>query len=201
MSKKMKYTATNMARPFWVREMITGATLKIEGYSDKEIRQKSYDENIFQARSENAKVKVASGVIARLNTLDDCVIEKLANCNMETAKQIVIYSIMKDDKFFFDFMNEIYKDKIILKDYKIQDSDIKIFIQRKQEQIPEVAAWIETTVKRLTSQYGTYLKEAGFINKTKNTFDIIKPMIDKQLQDHLIEIGDEIYLQAMIGEI
>ena len=47
---------------------------------------------------------------------------------METASQIVIYTIMKSDEFFFDYMNEIYKDKIILKDYKILDSDIKIFI-------------------------------------------------------------------------
>lgn len=201
MSKKLEYTATNMARPFWIKEMITGASLRKEGYSDKEIRNKSYEENIFQARSENAKVKVASGVISRMNMLDNYIIDMLVNCNMETAKQIVIYAIMKDDKFFFDYMNEIYKDKIILKDYKIQDSDVKIFIQRKQEQIPEVAAWVETTVKRLTSQYSTYLKDAGFINKTKENLEITIPIINKQLQDHLIEIGDEIYLQAMIGEI
>ena len=201
MSKKLEYTATNMARPFWIREMIIGATLKQEGYSDKEIRQKSYEENIFQARSENAKVKVASGVIARLNALDDFLIDMLCKCNIESANQIAIYSIMKTDKFFFDYMNEIYKDKIILKDYKIQDSDVKIFIHRKQEQIPQVAAWVDTTVKRLTSQYGTYLKDANFIDKKKDFMEIITPIIDRSIIEHLIEIGDEIYVKAMIGEI
>lgn len=44
---------------------------------------------------------------------------------------IAIYSIMKRDKLFFDFMNEIYKDKIILRNYKIQESDLKVFINRK----------------------------------------------------------------------
>ena len=39
MSKNLGYTATNMARPFWIREMIIGDTLKKEGYSDKEIRK------------------------------------------------------------------------------------------------------------------------------------------------------------------
>lgn len=201
MSKKLKYTATNMARPFWIREMIIGAILKQEGYTYKEIRQKSYEENIFQARSENAKIKVASGVIARLNALDDTLIEMLSKCNIETANQIAVYSIMKTDKLFFDYMNEIYKDKIILKDYKIQDSDIKIFINRKQEQIPEVASWIDTTIKRLTSQYGTYLKDANFLIKSKDYMEILVPIVDKTLKDYLIEIGDEIYLSAMIGEI
>ncbi|MEG1287671.1 MAG: DUF1819 family protein [Clostridium sp.] len=201
MSKKIQYTATNMARPFWVQEMIVGANLKKEGYSNKEIRQKSYEENIFQARSNNAKVKVASGVISRLNTLDEHLINTLVDCNLETAKQITIYSIMKDDKFFLDYMNEIYQDKIILKEFKIQDSDINIFIERKKEQIPEVAAWVDTTVKKLTSQYRTYLKDAGFINKNKTTIEITKPIIDNNLKNHLIDIGDEIYLRAMIGEI
>lgn len=201
MNKKLEYTATNMARPFWIREMIIGATLKQEGYTYKEIRQKSYKENIFQARSENAKIKVASGVIARLSSLDDTLIDMLCKCNLETANQIAIYSIMKTDKLFFDYMNEIYKDKIILKDYKIQDSDIKIFIHRKQEQIPEVASWVDTTIKRLTSQYGTYLKDANFINKNKDYMELIVPIVDKSLKDYLIEIGDEIYLSAMIGEI
>ncbi len=201
MSKKLEYTATNMARPFWIREMIIGATLKQEGYTYKEIRQKSYEENIFQARSENAKIKVASGVIARLGSLDDTLIDILCNSNLETANQIAIYSIMKTDKLFFDYMNEIYKDKIILKDYKIQDSDIKIFIHRKQEQIPEVASWVDTTIKRLTSQYGTYLKDANFISKNKDYMEIIVPVVYKSLKDYLIEIGDEIYLSAMIGEI
>lgn len=201
MSKKLEYTATNMARPFWIREMIIGATLKQEGYTYKEIRQKSYEENIFQARSENAKIKVASGVIARLNSLDDTLIDMLSKSNLETAHQIAIYSIMKTDKLFFDYMNEIYKDKIILRDYKIQDSDIKIFISRKQEQIPEVSLWVDSTIKRLISQYSTYLKDANFINKTKDGIEIIVPIVDKSLKDYLIEIGDEIYLSAMIGEI
>lgn len=201
MSKKLEYTATNMARPFWIREMIMGASLKQEGYTYKEIRQKSYEENIFQARSENAKIKVASGVIARLSSLDDNLIEMLSRCNLETANQIAIYSIMKTDKLFFDYMNEIYKDKIILKDYKIQDSDIKVFIHRKQEQIPEVASWVDTTIKRLTSQYSTYLKDANFIIKQKEYMEIVTPIVDKSLKDYLIEIGDEIYLSAMIGQI
>lgn len=201
MSKKLEYTATNTGRPFSLTEMVIGASLIQEGYSDKEIKQKSVEENIFQARSEHYKNKIATTVLMRLNTLDEYLINKLANSDLDTAKQISIYSIMKSDKFFFEFMNEIYQDKILLRDYKIQDTDINIFIQRKQEQIPQIAKWTESTMKKLKSQYISMLQEAGFINKLKGYIEITQPIIDKSIKDHLIEIRDETYLRAMIGEI
>lgn len=201
MSKKLEYTATNTGRPFSLTEMVIGASLIQEGYSDKEIKQKSLEENIFQARSEHYKNKIATTVLMRLNTLDEYLINKLANSDIDTAKQISIYSIMKSDKFFFEFMNEIYQDKILLRDYKIQDTDINIFTQRKQEQIPQIAKWTESTMKKLKSQYISMLQEAGFIKKLKGYIEITQPIIDKSIKDHLIEIGDETYLRAMIGEI
>ena len=201
MVRKLEYTATNTGRPFSITEMVIGANLKLKGYSDKEIKEKSMNENIFQARSEHYKNKVAKTVLMRLNAIDEYLIEKLAISDIEKAKQISIYSVMKSDKFFFEFMNEIYKDKILLRDYKINDTDINIFIQRKQEQIPQIANWTESTLKKLKSQYISMLSEANFIIRNKEYIEITQPIIDKSLKDHLIEIGDEAYLKAMIGEI
>ena len=98
---------------------------------------------------------------------------------------------------FFDFVNELYKEKIILKDYKITDADIAIFINRKQEQIEKIASWRESTIRRLKNNYILYLSEAGFIKKQKNYLEIIKPVIDKTFAEHLKEIGEEIYLEIM----
>ncbi|WP_437344567.1 BrxA family protein [Terrisporobacter glycolicus] len=84
---------------------------------------------------ENFRRKIASGIILRLNTLDKYLIDLLPNSNLEVSKQVITYSIMKSDQCFFDFMNEIYKDKIILKNFKIKNSDLKVFINKKQEQI------------------------------------------------------------------
>ena len=36
---------------------------------------------------------------------------------------------------------------------------------------------------------------------SKEYIEIIQPIIDKQTQNHIIEIGDEPYLKAMIGEM
>ena len=199
MNKKLDYVATNMTMLFWANEMIIGAKLKQQGITDKEIRRLAQEENIFQARSENFRNKAASGIISRLNTLDEFTLNLLCSCNIEIAKQITIYSILKSDLLFFDFVNELYKEKIILKDNKITDVDINIFINRKQEQIQKIASWKETTIRRLKNNYILYLSEAGFVKKQKDYLEIIKPIIDKRFADHLIEIGDQIYLEAMTG--
>ena len=199
--QNQKYTATNTGRPFSFKAMIIGAKLKEDGYSDKEIREKSKNENIFQSRSEHQRIKTASTVSKRLNMLDEQLINKLINGDSTTIKQIIIYSIMKSDRFFFEFMDEVYKDKIILREFTIKDSDINIFIKRKQEQIPQIAQWTELTLKKLKTQYLTMLQEANFIKRINGAIEIIPPVIDPSLYNHLLEIGDEAYLQAMIGEI
>lgn len=199
--QNQEYTATNTGRPFSFKAMIIGAKLKEDGYTDKEIREKSKNENIFQARSEHQRIKVASTVNKRLNVLDGKLINKLINEDPTTVKQIIIYSIMKSDRFFFEFMNEVYKDKIVLREFKIQDSDMNIFIKRKQEQIPQVAQWTEITVKKLKTQYLTMLQEANFIKRRNGIIEIIQPVIDLYLYNHILDIGDKAYLEAMIGEI
>lgn len=199
--QNQEYTATNTGRPFSFKAMIIGAKLKADGYTDKEIREKSKNENIFQSRSEHQRIKTASTVNKRLNMLDEQLINKLINGDSTTIKQIIIYSIMKSDRFFFEFMDEVYKDKIILREFIIKDSDINIFIKRKQEQIPQIAQWTESTLKKLKAQYLTMLQEANFIKRINGAIEIIPPVIDPSLYNHLLEIGDEAYLQAMIGEI
>ena len=199
--QNQEYTATNTGRPFSFKAMTIGAKLKVDGYTDKEIREKSKNENIFQSRSEHQRIKTASTVNKRLNMLDEQLINKLINGDSTTIKQIIIYSIMKSDRFFFEFMDEVYKDKIILREFKIKDSDINIFIKRKQEQIPQIAQWTESTLKKLKAQYLTMLQEANFIKRINGAIEIIPPVIDPSLYNHLLELGDEAYLKAMIGEI
>ena len=194
--QSQEYTATNTGRPFSFKAMIIGAKLKADGYTDKEIREKSKNENIFQSRSEHQRIKTASTVNKRLNMLDEQLINKLINGDSTTIKQIIIYSIMKSDRFFFEFMDEVYKDKIILREFIIKDSDINIFIKRKQEQIPQISQWTESTLKKLKAQYLTMLQEANFIKRINGAIEIIPPIIDPSLYNHLLEIGDEAYLKA-----
>ena len=175
------------------------SSLILEGYKELEIKDMSIKENIFQMKSQARKTGVASIILKRLKSLDEFLLDKLANGDLETSKQIVIYIIMKTDRLFFEFMSEVYRDKIILKEKYITDSDFNVYFQRKCEQSDSVASWKEYTFYKVKQVVTRILFEAGFIKNQKGDKEINIPIIDYDLAQHLKEIGDGIYLEAMLG--
>jgi hypothetical protein len=114
---------------------------------------------------------------------------------------LMLYSIMKTDRLFFEFFNEVYKEKILIKDFSLTDKDFNIFFEHKKEQSDKVASWEEYTFYKLKQVYLRILLEAGFIKNQKGKHEIVKPIIEENLVKHLMSIGDEIYLKVLMGEI
>ena len=120
----MEYKSTIKSRPYLYKETKKAATLIKQGCSLNNIKEKSLEENIFQLESEARKREVASIIVSRLKDLDGYVIEKIANGNIETSKLLVLYGIIKTDRLFFEFMKEIYKEKIVLRDLFIRNNSL-----------------------------------------------------------------------------
>ncbi len=197
----LEYRSTIKARSYLYLELRKAASLYLQGFSIDDIRQKALDENIFSLKTKNRIREIASTVLERLEVLDEMLIDKLVNGNLETSKQIALYAILKTDKLFFEFMQEVYKNKYLIRDFIITDKDFAIFFQRKVEQSQRVAGWKDYTLYKLKQVYKRILTEAGFVKKNKRNVEIIKPLIEQELADHLNEKGDGIYLQAMLGGI
>lgn len=196
-----EYKSTIKARSFLYLELKKAAGLCLQGFSSNDIKQKALEENIFLLNSENRIKEIASTVLERLQALDKDLLYKLSTGNLETSKQLVLYSILKTDRLFFEFMQEIYRGKYLLKSYIITDKDFNIFFQRKAEQSQRVAEWTDYTLYKLKQVYKRILLEAGFVKKNGRNIEIIRPLMEQDLIDYLNEIGDGTYLQAMIGEI
>lgn len=196
-----EYKSTIKARSFLYLELKKAAGLYLQGLSPDDIKQKALEENIFLLNSENRIKEIASTVSERLQSLDKNLLYKLSTGNLEISKQLALYSILKTDRLFFEFMQEIYREKYLLKDYIITDKDFSIFFQRKAEQSQQVAEWTDYTLYKLKQVYKRILTEAGFVRKNGRNIEIIRPLMEQDLIDYLNEIGDGIYLQAMIGEI
>lgn len=195
-----EYVATNMTVGLMYKELKLTAKLIEEGLTLKEIRQKSYNENIYQARSENFKKTITSILLTRIKVLDENLIRILSTANLELEKQIAIYSVMKSDRLFFEFMREIYAEKIINKENKISSKDIENFMEIKREQSPKVNSWKNTTTNRLRSSYVGMLYEAGFAKKHNGYIEIVTPIIDYKLEQYLKDINEKFYLDIMTGE-
>jgi len=197
----LKYSSQIKVTPYLYKELKLAAKLKLKGFSSTEIKDKSIKENIFSMKTEQRKREFASTVTRRLDSLDDYLLDKVVNSDLETSKQIALYSILKTDLLFFEFMKEVYKDKILLKDYKLTDKDFNTFFQRKSEQSERVASWSEYNFNSLKGVYKRILLQAGFIDRQGVEVNIIPPVMKKELVEYLLEKGDRVYLEAMLGEI
>ncbi|MGV8984282.1 DUF1819 family protein [Clostridium sp.] len=199
MVKKLEYSSSIKSTSFLYKETKKASSLVLQGFKELEIKNMSINENIFQMKSETRKKEIASTILKRLKHLDEFLLNKLANGDLETSKQIVIYAIMKTDRLFFEFMSEVYRDKIILKEKYILDSDFNVYFARKCEQSDIVAAWKEYTFYKIKQVMTRVLFEAGFIKNQKDDKEINIPIVDYDLAQHLKKIGDTIYLEVLLG--
>lgn len=195
----MEYKSTIKSRPYLYKETKKASMLINKGLEVDGIKGKSLEDNIFQLESESRKKEVASIIITRLKSLDKEIIYDIENSNIETSKILVLYSILKTDRLFFEFMNEVYKEKIILKDLYIRDKDFSVFFQNKKEQSEKVASWSEYTFKKLKQVYIRILFESGLIVNQKGDKEIKLPIIDNEVKDYIYKNDGRVYINAILG--
>lgn len=195
----MEYKSTIKSRPYLYKETKKASSLINKGLDVNDIKEKSLQDNIFQLESEARKKEVASIITTRLKSLDRHIIYKIENSNIETSKILVLYAIIKNDRLFFEFINEVYKEKILLKDLFIRDKDFALFFQNKREQSEKVESWSEYTFKKLKQVYIRILFESGLIVNQKGDREIKVPIIESDIRDYLYSIGDKIYINAILG--
>lgn len=195
----MEYKSTIKSRPYLYKETKRASSLINRGLKMYDIKEKSLEDNIFQLESEARKKEIASIIISRLKDVDEYVIDKIENSNIETSKVLVLYTIIKTDRLFFEFINEVYKEKVLLKDLYIRDKDFGVFFQNKREQSEKVDSWSEYTFKKLKQVYIRILFESGLIVNQKGDREIKIPIIESDVRDYLYSIGDKIYINAILG--
>jgi hypothetical protein len=196
-----KYKSTIKSMAFLFLELKKASVLYLQGLKADEIKKKALEENIFLLDTENRIKEIASTVLKRIEVLDEFLLRKLTNGNLETSKQIALYAILKTDRLFFEFMQEVYREKYLLGDYIITDRDFNTFFQSKSEQSEQLASWKDYTLYKLKQVYKRILLQAGFVKKDKKNIQVVRPLMEEDVVEHLKSKGDQIYLQAMLGEI
>jgi len=196
-----QYTSILKSRPYLYLELKKASLLKIKGFGEEDIKTKAIEENIFSVNTEARKREIASTVINRIEGLDHYILDKIANGSLQTSKQLAIFSILKTDRLFFEFMKEVYREKILLKDFIITDKDFNVFFRRKAEQSSQIAEWKDYTFYKLKQVYKRVLTEAGFIKNSKKEVEIIPQIMEEEVVLYLKNIGDTPYIEVMLGEM
>ena len=196
----MKYSASLASASFWFIESKKIADFILEGYSKKEIMEMAINDNIFQVKTNNRVKEVVNGVYRRFNSFPEDILECFIRVDVNSAKVFVLISILNDDKLFFEFMHEVFKEHILLGDMTLKNRDFDIFFDNKSYQSEVVDNWTDETVARLKRGYRNMLSEAGILDTSKKEKVIIVPFVDLKLQQLLIDNNFGPYLFSITGE-
>lgn len=194
-----EYSAGLMSQSFWFVEMKKVLNLIKSGKRYDEIRNICLSENIFGAINEYRAKRMCNYVINRAKSLSPDMMELFFTSDLQTQKLINLISILKSDRLFFEFVYEVYREKIILGNYQISDSDLNVFFNNKELQSEVVLNWKESTKKHLKSTFINYLFEANILEPNGRTYTILPPILDIALERYLIISGEESIVNALTG--
>lgn len=195
----MEYSAGLTSKLFWLQESRKTASYILNGYKRTDIRNIAWKENIYQVKAEYRAYEVLNGTYRRLEALPEAVLKVFTTCDVETAKILNLIAILMDSRLFFEFMHEIYAEKIRLGEKEITDRDLNVFFSDKALQSEEVAGWTDTAVKKLKQCFTRMLYEAGILENSAKPRVIKLVHIDYRTEELLKENGLGEYLKAVKG--
>lgn len=196
----MQYNSNLLRDSFWLNETRKTAELILEGLSKEEIMDLSLNENIFGQNSERRKRDIVQTMYKRLNDFPEEILEYFLRVDVTSAKIFVLISILRNDRLFFEFMYEVFREHILVGNYILRGRDFDIFFNNKATQNEKVDSWSESNIYRLSSRYRTILNEAGVIDNSGDDKQIIVPFVDLRLKNMLIEKGFGPFVYVITGE-
>ena len=197
--RRLEYSAGSVKLSFWLSEFRKIITLLRSGKTMQEIKELAISDNIFSAATPMRSRQIFNTVSARVLSLPDDYYDLFENNSLETQKLIALIAIMNTDTLFLDFMNDVYREKLITGDCVLSDADIRIFLSGKQRESEKVAGWTDETLDRLRKCYKTYLAEAGLLERGVGDRTLIKPLIDESLAALLSENDMKPVLKVLAG--
>jgi hypothetical protein len=198
MSTDLEYSSSLNGASFLLFELKQVVKLKESGLTGQEIREKVKDQNLFQFSNKGRINRALPSVMKRAGVLDEQLSSMLREGSLETGKAINLYSIMRTDLLFFEFMSEVIGEKLQNNDYSIEKKDLNLFMTSKAEQSSKVASWSDINHEKLKRAYMQVLFESGML-KNRKSGELNRLILDEQLRTHLLHIGDAKYVQAMGG--
>jgi len=188
-----------MSHSFWYLETKNTAEYMADDISKNELMELSLNENIYQVDSERRARELVNVCYRRLKGFDNDLLTYLSTCDQNSGKLLVLISVLADDKLFFEFMHEVFREHVLLGNFTIKNSDLDIFFMNKMNQSEVIENWTETTLGKVKANYKKYLIEAGLLQKENDDYKIILPFIDYRLNELITQNNLTPYLNAITG--
>ncbi len=112
------------------------------------------------------------------NRLEELTIEQknvLAYSDLVAQKQVAFLSICKNYSFIKDFTVDVLREKVLVFNYQIHESDFKAFIDSRLMLHPELEQFSEITMKKAKQVMFRIFEQSGVINNAVER--VIQPQI------------------------
>lgn len=185
----------------WYRETKIAVEKVLHGdMTTADIRRESLDKNIFNASSASRSKEIAQAVTRRVNSVDSAYLSFFVGRNTESQQLLCIVMVMLTDHTFLEFMDSVYREKLIQQDSILRDSDIMGLFHRIQEKDESAAKWTDASLRKVRDNYKSMLKEAGLLSESGTERKIIRPILDKEMEDFLQSEGLARIYKILAGE-
>ena len=194
-----KYSSGLVSESFWFIEFRKIIKLKHEGKTWDEIKDLCLTDNLLGISKEYRAKRNYGYLKNRIDALDAGLIEVFIHADLNTQKIINLIAIAKKNRLFFEFLYEVYREKVQMGAPELTESDINIFYKNKQGQDDDVSTWTDVTLRRLRSTYMNFLTDAGLLTVSGKEKKITPPILDITLENYLKDNGDNQMIKAITG--
>lgn len=198
---KKEYSAGAVSKSFWFSEFRKYNELIHEDFTDKEIKELQKDRNIFLASSYSIGIRTVNEISRRWKILPDDFNVSFQKLSIDSQRYINLLGIIMTDRLFFEFMYEVFREKLLIKSLILEEKDFRLFFSNKSIQSDKVNSLTEQTKKRLIGTYKNYLRESNLIYDENKEIRINPPILDFDLEE-LFNNNKDIYtfIRIFLGE-
>ena len=192
----MEYRAIT-AENFYLIEMKNTCKFILENKVEEDLKKMLKANNILETVSESNFSKKFNTINKRLKFLTDNLKKQIVNTDLTSARFINLYSILCNERFILEFLEEVVKEKYDNYDYSIKESDFSNYIETKSEQSKVIQNWTAEGKRKMLVKVKNFLTEGGYLEKNKDGYKILKPIVDLAVIDEIKENGNKKILKIM----
>ena len=182
---------------FYLTEIRNTCRFILENGIQENLKELLKKNNILETFSESNFSKKYNTINKRLKSLTDNLKKQIVDTDLASAKFINLYSILCNERFILEFLEEVVKEKYDNYDYNIKESDFLIYLATKSEQSEIINNWTEAGKRKMLVKIKNFLTEGGFLEKNKDAYNIIKPVVESAVIDEIKENGNKKILKIM----
>ena len=147
------------------REAALLAPVYIEQHDWDQVRDLAVKENLLQARTHRAGVRLISETVQRLSALTDDEVELLIDVTASERRHLLWAAACRRYEFIGEFAEEVLRERFVLLAPTLEYQDFDSFVQTKALWHEELGEIKDSTLQRLRSNVFKMLQEADLLSK------------------------------------